>query len=129
MNPQIKTKWVKALRSNKYRQGRYNLKIAHADGECSYCCLGVLCELYVQEGLGKWEGPEIFMGSRHGYRIGKRRDASYLPKEVREWAGLEPMEGEHIHSSYAPEQSNLWRMNDTDEKSFEDIADFIEEHL
>jgi len=40
MNQEVKAKWVEALRSGKYKQGRKTLK--HAG---RYCCLGVLCEV------------------------------------------------------------------------------------
>lgn len=36
----LKTKWIEALRSGKYRQTREILK----DGK-GYCCLGVLCDV------------------------------------------------------------------------------------
>ena len=40
MNPELKAKWVAALRSGKYEQARCQL----SDG-VGFCCLGVLCEL------------------------------------------------------------------------------------
>ena len=40
MNPEIKTKWVEALRSGKYKQGTEHFK---RDG--CYCVLGVLYEV------------------------------------------------------------------------------------
>lgn len=40
MNKTLKNKWIKALRSGKYEQGKGNL---NHDGR--YCCLGVLCEV------------------------------------------------------------------------------------
>ncbi len=40
MNPEIKAKWVAALRSGQYQQGAEYLE---NDGR--YCCLGVLCEV------------------------------------------------------------------------------------
>lgn len=41
MDAELKAKWVAALRSGKYRQGRVNLLFNDA-----YCCLGVLgCEM------------------------------------------------------------------------------------
>jgi hypothetical protein len=43
MNEQLKAKWVEALRSGDYRQGRTFLY--HPKDE-SYCCLGVLCVLH-----------------------------------------------------------------------------------
>jgi hypothetical protein len=41
MNPELKTKWVKALRSGKFAQVEGYLKT-----ENGFCCLGVLAEIY-----------------------------------------------------------------------------------
>lgn len=38
-------KWIKALRSGKYRQGKSALKRRSEDHGATYCCLGVLCEV------------------------------------------------------------------------------------
>ena len=38
MNPELKEKWVKALRSGEYKQAFLSLRSGQ-----SYCCLGVLC--------------------------------------------------------------------------------------
>jgi hypothetical protein len=40
----IKTQWLEALRSGKYKQGKEWLKIKKGD-EWWHCCLGVLCEI------------------------------------------------------------------------------------
>jgi hypothetical protein len=40
MNKKVKTKWLEALRSGKYKQGKARLK-----REGKYCCLGVLCDI------------------------------------------------------------------------------------
>ena len=40
MDAKLKAKWVKALRSGRYKQGEGYLK----DGD-TYCCLGVLCRV------------------------------------------------------------------------------------
>lgn len=37
-------RWVAALRSGKYKQGRLMLR-EDAEGTSNYCCLGVLCEI------------------------------------------------------------------------------------
>ena len=46
---ELKAKWVKALRSGEYRQGRGKMKdlmaTAVTGGKPFYCCLGVLAEL------------------------------------------------------------------------------------
>lgn len=44
MNKELKQKWVAALRSGEYKQGKGKL-LYHENGETSYCCLGVLCEV------------------------------------------------------------------------------------
>jgi hypothetical protein len=49
VNKNIAKKWVKALRSGKYKQGRGLLKQFDKHGEARHCCLGVLCELYNQD--------------------------------------------------------------------------------
>src|SRR5687768_4898762 len=47
MDQYWKQKWVKALRSGKYQQGRGYLKQKnHLTNQFEYCCLGVLCDLY-----------------------------------------------------------------------------------
>jgi hypothetical protein len=41
MEQELKDKWIAALRSGKYKQGKYQLR----DSDNCYCCLGVLCEV------------------------------------------------------------------------------------
>ena len=84
MNDDVKTKWVTALRSGKYQQTQGRLRAG--DGQ-SFCCLGVLCDLYVKATPGVlWDG--YYSG---GKLLG---ESNYLPKEVIEWAGL-PIRGTH----------------------------------
>lgn len=49
MDKELKKRWVAALRSGEYNQGRYTLR--SRDG---FCCMGVLCDLIDPEG---WEEP------------------------------------------------------------------------
>ena len=44
MKPEIKERWLIALRSGNYQQGKGQLK----DGD-RYCCLGVLCDIVKDE--------------------------------------------------------------------------------
>ena len=48
MDKIIKRKWVKALRSRKYKQGLNQLKSLEPE---AYCCLGVLCEVMKEKYL------------------------------------------------------------------------------
>lgn len=57
LDPKIKNKWVKALRSGKFKQAIGTLYDSKTNG---YCCLGVLC---VVAGINKddlegWEYPQ-----------------------------------------------------------------------
>ncbi len=80
MKSEIKTKWVEALRSGQYKQGKNRLR----DGDC-FCCLGVLTDLYLKEKSLNWE----ISVTDSGHEIWKAlEESSTLPAEVREWAGL-----------------------------------------
>ena len=46
MEAKMKKRWIKALRSGEYEQGREDLKVDE-----KFCCLGVLCDI---SGLGSW---------------------------------------------------------------------------
>jgi len=110
MNPEIKAKWVAALRSGEYVQGRGALR----RDDNTYCCLGVLCDLHAKETGEPWERPP---GDAYNYHA----KGAYLPPLVVEWAGL--------YNSLGPsfEGVGVVDMNDGGD-SFEKIADFIEQH-
>jgi hypothetical protein len=88
MNPQVKKKWIDALRSGKYDQGSEKLR-SHQ----GFCCLGVLCDLYSHEKNQGWDFK--------GYSENSEEDNTYptdywyfdgesefLPDSVMEWAGM-----------------------------------------
>jgi hypothetical protein len=79
VNQYIKERWIEELRSGKYRQGNGLLN----DGEGNYCCLGVLCELAVADGV-------IEEASEHLGQRGLSYDGSnaLTPPSVQEWAAL-----------------------------------------
>lgn len=83
MKADIKQRWVEALRSGQYKQGRGFLKRNNA-----YCCLGVLCELHRQDFPNKgWQ-----LNNQHGgqFSYSLRNAVNYPPEEVSDWAGLGP---------------------------------------
>ena len=45
MDRKLKAKWLRALRSGKFLQGKDWLKYKDSAGKTRYCCLGVLCEV------------------------------------------------------------------------------------
>lgn len=75
MNPEVKAKWVAALRSGEYKQAKGRLR----DGD-AYCCLGVLCDLHAKETGEYWQ--ETVDGFRYCHL------EQVLPFPVRMWAGL-----------------------------------------
>lgn len=77
MDPDIKQRWVAALRSGEYPQTTGRLRADDA-----YCCLGVLCDLYDSSGWVK-----IDPGSGHIFQPGGAVTA--LPADVCLWAGLD----------------------------------------
>ena len=74
MKKSIKDKWVKALRSGKYEQGKNYLH--SADGK--FCCLGVLCDI----------SPVTSHRGVNTTSYGLLRLESSLPSEVMEWSGI-----------------------------------------
>lgn len=105
LNPNAQ-KWVDALRSGKYKQGRQCLRRGD-----DFCCLGVGCEVAMDNGvpIRKTQDGEL-------YRYGGR--ASAMPDSAYRWYGLRP----------GQEQDQLIRLNDVHRNSFTEIADYIEEH-
>lgn len=45
MTPELKAKWVEALRSGEYKQGFGRLRQQGEGAAVAYCCIGVLCEV------------------------------------------------------------------------------------
>lgn len=121
MNEAIKARWVEALRSGKFEQGRFKLS---ADGK--FCCLGVLCELAVEDGVIEKEETVPIGGSAD------QRIAVYagfdtaLPWQVVKWAGLSRRDA-LVRDKGEP--MTLAQANDHRDKTFDDIATLIEENL
>lgn len=134
MKQNIMKKWVKALRSGKYKQGMGTLKQYNRKGEAQHCCLGVLCELYNQEmkkNKKKTLSEKVYDNDSdfsHGYSRFDNK-AVDLPKMVMNWAGMNSTLGKFYLSDNHYEI--LADLNDFGKK-FKTIADIIEknyEHL
>jgi hypothetical protein len=110
MNLEIKKKWISALRSGEYKQGKGQLRL-----EDEYCCLGVLCDLAVKSGV------DVKVSKNFLYMTYDGADLT-LPEKVRKWAGLE--DGDPWTEGH---QLSAW--NDDEGADFEKIAQLIEEHL
>ena len=114
--------WIKALESGKYRQGDHEL----GGPQIGYCCLGVACVVYEKE-TGE-ELPKMHYG-------GTYTDTTLSGKQdfvnVAEWYGITGVKVTEEASSVreAPKkrslQSYLMVLNDQEERSFQEIADYL----
>lgn len=125
MNPDIKERWIAALRSGEYEQGTATLR--GTDGK--YCCLGVLCELAVADGVVGRATRDTF-----GYFYRSTADPadsqkSYLPLAVQQWAGLDSSSPRIPNVPHFMGEPDLASLNDSGSFSFHAIADIIEKKL
>jgi hypothetical protein len=120
LNTEIADKWIIALESGEYTQGVGALKENN-----KYCCLGVLCELAVKEGI--IQPPTLDMDDTYQYGSHQTWSTETLPDEVIEWAQMNSNEG--IIGSYVQgdEYYSLMQMNDNG-CSFNQITEKIREH-
>lgn len=124
MNPEIKTLWVEALRSGKYKQGDGKLrKIGTDTGEDLHCCLGVLCDLAVDAGVVQryLDDDDIYVY----YTPAGNKSREFLPTAVQTWAGFRYGDNS---PTIAPIGESLVGLNDNG-KPFTLIANVIEEYL
>ena len=122
MKPEVKALWVEALRSNQYEQG---VSVLHNKDANEYCCLGVLCELAIQQGIDitRSTAREEVRGDSDVQVTSYDGATGILPTAVMEWAGLAEA------NPYTSGQSDtLAGLNDSG-SSFEDLAEIIEENL
>lgn len=104
MKKSVMKKWIKALKSGKYKKTTGNLK-----NENGHCCLGVLCAISpYKNNYTKMSWNSAICNS-------------VLPTKVQEFAGMKSENGT-IDDSIC-----LSSMNDNG-NSFETIADFIEQN-
>lgn len=122
MDPKWKAKWVEALRSGEYKQGRHSLKDTLDPKGPKYCCLGVLCDIHTSVKWSKHDPMRaVIRTRRQSNEWGFSSDTGKLPTVLREKVGI---------SKEA--QNKLVSMNDqfgSSHKNFKGIADWIEKNL
>lgn len=129
MKKNIAKKWIKALRSGKYKQGKSWLKQYNSKGQEQYCCLGVLCELY-NESMKKNHKKSLQTRSIDGVEtnfvyFGNQSEG--LPKVVRQWAGVKTSLGD-FYNNNDYDSLCLADLNDCGSK-FTTIANIIEKNM
>lgn len=108
MDPEYKAKWIAALRSGDYKQTQGTLR---RDEAC--CCLGVLCSLVPE---AEWK-PTNYSPRLHCH-YKDAASSSHLPFNIRTLMRIS-----------VDQQTELISLNDNDQKSFAEIATYIEENL
>lgn len=144
MNPEIRDRWEAALRSGEYQQGRgqlgrypeEDLDGRHVDtARPAFCCLGVLCELAVADGVVTRDVMHRFVG----YRAPDDEFVAYKfpPLAVAEWAGLtttnpfvsipedDPLRSFTTENHVVDGQATLSALNDSLGADFARIADAV----
>lgn len=126
MNPVVKQLWVDALRSGKYKQAR-----SYLANEQGHCCLGVLCELAIQNGVSVEKREEHYITDIEDDRLYYTYDdaEAVLPQSVVDWAEV-PGCNPDVLSNHeeGDEDESLAGLNDAG-ASFEEIANIIEMYL
>ena len=123
MKKTIAKKWVAALRSGKYKQGREVLH-NNKSGKDTYCCLGVLCDLYQQDRRSK-KKKMLDVDNRWNNVCYDGAD-THLPDAVLMWAGMKTKDGswDELHC-----ETSLVYLNDEKRNNFKTIASVIEKNV
>lgn len=128
LNPNAQ-KWVEALRSGKYKQGRKALTVIENGVEYD-CCLGVACKVAIENGLDLETHIES-KDEEDATKTLRFYDVKYygvLPPKVKDWLGLTTEDGVYgvasgIHSG---NPCDLLASDNDAGQTFEQIAATIE---
>ena len=129
MNPDIKVKWLEALRSGRFQQARHYLKITSPGQPAGYCCLGVLAEILGVPSTIHPEPPHS-MWPHNIIAFGVNKDTAVLPIEARAAAGVTGGDWCLPYPVYyhGHNLDSLAELNDNG-MPFNEIADIIEAQL
>ena len=124
MDPVIGARWVANLRDGTRTQGQGHLR----DANGHQCCLDVLCEDAVNEGV---ISAPTQNGERYTYEYNSEEgfsdyESSFLPVVVADWAGLDSADPEVV---WEEDTHALSALNDTYFMTFAEIADLVEDQL
>jgi hypothetical protein len=88
MREEIAERWIEALESGDYAQGKLALHVRARDANGNpvdkFCCLGVLCDLASQDGVVRTDTIHTGKVENIVYD-GKRGE---IPESVKNWAGV-----------------------------------------
>ena len=127
MKPEIKQRWVDALRSENYKQCYFALK-----EEDRFCVIGVLCDVLKNDINGFWDENDCFICQDEYFEC---EEIVYYhpPNKLFLYCGVEPSEQNRYYFQLVKYGDNsecrLINLNDIDRLTFNQLADLIEEQL
>lgn len=128
-------KWLQALESGEYKQGRALLYKVDQDDDKYFCCLGVACEIFKND-VGLEINKQVFDNKiYHGYSYKSNLDSMFTiipPTKVTDVLGLRGIQGECFNEDGSENiLKTLTVLNDgfpargTKQYSFKEIAEII----
>jgi hypothetical protein len=115
LDPEFKVKWLAALRSGRYRQGKHQLRQRNkTTNKLEYCCIGVACNLVDKNGW-KVQPSNYFNRTRYGNCFN--------------WLAFESHVVQDLPFVDGVTAAKLAAFNDDADWDFHNIADWIEEYL
>jgi hypothetical protein len=127
MKPEIKKLWIEALLSGNYEQGQGFLCRNAGNGSTEWCCLGVLTDLAIKNGVDIDCETSNYDPDAYSFDS----ESGMLPLSVMEWAGLETGNGEYVVNHLfdeGPLHESLAEDNDCGH-TFEQLAATIEAYF
>ena len=116
MKPEIKQKWVTALRSGNYKQGYFKLKT----NDC-FCVIGVLCDILKNELNANWNSYDVFT-------IGDFSSDTSLSPSFLLYCGFTSF-NDLVLDLGSENYISLLHLNDVHKFPFSKLADLIETQL
>lgn len=141
MKREIALRLAEALRSGKYVQSKKRL--SDPDEESAYCCLGVLCELAVEDGVIERRDVDMrgtFYGTPDEF-INEAATWAMLPDSIVDYAGLTTDDGIYLANTIYFDvtghpklslEGEKWifsadQLNDYRNFTFDEIAELLEQ--
>lgn len=140
LKPEFKVKLVETLKSGKYEQGKQNLQSSNG----KFCCLGVACEILKDEGLvedhatggsvsykaiGELGGSDTYP-TEAIYKLMFGDNVKFQKNKASSSVAHVPVPEDYYgHRDLIDETLCVSVLNDSGQYTFDQMADFIEEHL
>lgn len=112
-------KWIEALISGKYKQGRERL---HNVEENTFCCLGVLTDLVLKSKGRTWTETGKIPGNTHSW-------TDLLPKSIQKETGLFCDDPEINGVSLAERNDQGATLTSSRPQTFKQIAELIKNNI